>query len=158
MTSSQNIRNLLDSLSDHERTLHGDTWSKVAGIHMAGNVLNMLKLDKQAALVRRLVRKTQDGTVGKVDDMPDEEDTEVRIGDETHLHLPQQKDGGGLSGTTKLALSALLGGAVASMPMWGPVVLGMFGGDEQQEQPAEPQPGVNLEGGGLELEIVRPDV
>lgn len=63
-------------------------------IHQLSDVLNVMRMDKQNALVRRLVKKQQDGTLGQPttesggedaegsDDMA--EDDKVNFGDTTH--------------------------------------------------------------------------
>jgi len=57
--------------------------------------LMMDKIQKEGALVRRLVRKTQNGTVGQATDEPeDAEEADpvgVMIGNEIHYHGPQPK-------------------------------------------------------------------
>lgn len=58
-------------------------------INQLHEVLGTLRLEKQNALVRRLVRKTQDGTIGKVnagDDPVNEEDENVSFGDTTNTY------------------------------------------------------------------------
>lgn len=143
----------LDAVTEHPRTLHGDTWSKLSGMHIAGNVLSMLKLDKQASLVRRLVRKTQDGTVGQKDDnMPEEDDTQVRVGDETHIHLPSQdaaKKPSALSKLLPLVLSGVLAGTGVTAPVWLPTLINWL--TPPATQPVDP----SLDPGGVTIEPIR---
>ena len=56
---------------------------QLLGVHTLASTFDVLRLDKQAALVRRLVQKQQDGTIGQPSegDMPEEDDTHVVIGD-----------------------------------------------------------------------------
>lgn len=52
------------------------------GIHTATDAAILAGLVEQGKLVRRLVRKTQDGTIGKESGtMPEEEDTSINVGD-----------------------------------------------------------------------------
>lgn len=57
------------------------------GLYQMGRVFDTLRLDRQNKLVRRLVRKHQDGTLGEDSDVSDnedeEDDTQVIIGDVT---------------------------------------------------------------------------
>ena len=58
---------------------------RAVGIRQAERCLDMSRLEREARLVRRLVRKTQDGTLNKETDEPEdtEEDDRVHIGDIT---------------------------------------------------------------------------
>lgn len=72
------------------------------------------KRNKQNALVQRLVRKTQDALLGGKDDVSEEDDMGVRVGDEIHYHNTQPSQAkAGLSplATAALAASMGLGGA-----------------------------------------------
>jgi hypothetical protein len=63
-----------------------------AQIEQLSNVMNLMRLDKQNALVRRLVKKQQDGTLGQPDQAGDgeeggddvAEDDKVNFGDTVH--------------------------------------------------------------------------
>jgi len=62
-----------------------------AGVHTATDAATLVGLVEQGKLVRRLVRKTQDGTVGKESGpMPEDEDgTNINVGD-TIINYGQQ--------------------------------------------------------------------
>lgn len=128
-----------------------------AQLRMAGEAFMLDKVARGQQARERTERFAATGKLGDMVGSP-EDDMGFKIGD---THVYQQAPQSGMSGTAKLALSALLGGAVASAPVWGPVVLGMLGSDDQPAavQPTEPATPVNpsLEGGGLSIEIVRPN-
>ena len=59
-----------------------------AGVRLGHEAVMLEKIQQEAALTRRLVRKTQDGTLGKASDEPEdaEADMGVAIGNEVHYH------------------------------------------------------------------------
>lgn len=57
-------------------------------IHNLAEVMDVVRLERQNALNRRLVRKTQDGTVGQAGDDMLEEDMNVNVGDQIYYGVP----------------------------------------------------------------------
>jgi hypothetical protein len=97
--------------------------TKLAG--EAGTLNGMLL---QGNLVRRLVRKTQNGTIGQQTTEPEdkaEDDMGVRVGDEINYHLHQQQPAaaaaatptGGLSSFARAAALVAMGAGAGGAPL-----------------------------------------
>lgn len=111
-------------------SLHTRVWNDVAGIRHLNELRMLDKLRKQDSLVRRLVRKTQDGTLGTATDDQEPEEM-LQVGDNLIMQQPAQGLGkwaqaaaiaaglvaaGGLGGlATKLLLDAPAAVAPASV-------------------------------------------
>jgi hypothetical protein len=94
------------------------------GIKLGHQAAALDGIAKQGRLVRRLVRKTQDGTLGQAtsepEDLPEDDDMGVRVGDEInyHLHQPQSAPAsGGLASAARTALLVGLGAAAGAGPL-----------------------------------------
>lgn len=60
-----------------DKGLHRQTWERQIGVRLIDDLMHMDKLRQQAQLVRRLVRKTQNGTVGQDTDEPEDNDDDM---------------------------------------------------------------------------------
>lgn len=94
-----------------------------ARVDTLADTLSVMRMDAQNRLVRRLVRKTQDGTVGSATEEPEdtgEEDMNVNVGD-TYITNTQPAPAGGVNTQPSGAASGL--GRIA-----GPLLLtGLLG-------------------------------
>ena len=100
----------------HERLKRG--WGNVMLAHEAAS---LDRLQKQAALVNRLVRKTQNGTLGRPTvEAEDAEGDEmgVRIGDETHFYAAPPNHAPRAIGWALAAATALLTGGAGLVTGW----------------------------------------
>ena len=89
----------------------------------------MAKLAKQSLLVNRLVRKTQNGTLGEQTSEPeDHEDVEVIGGDKRETHHHHSKGGGGLSLGQIAGIAALTLGTGGIGAVGIPWLAGKLGG------------------------------
>ncbi len=75
------------------------------GIRQAERVADFQRIMRQNALVRRLVRKTQDGTLGRRTDDPIDDDM-IQVGDNNITVYNDQKPGGKAGTLAKWALIA----------------------------------------------------
>jgi len=76
---------------------------QLLGVHTLASTFDVLRMDKQAASVRRLVKKQQDGTLGQPDEdgMAETDDTNVTIGDTYTFHgAAEQAAAGPITPTT----------------------------------------------------------
>jgi hypothetical protein len=93
---------------------------------------------QEARLVRRLVRKTQDGTLGRPTSEPEdgaeaeEDDVGVRIGDEIHYHASPAAAGQSGAIRPAMKIAAVIAGLLGSAGLG--LGLGALG------RPAEPSP------------------
>lgn len=85
----QSAPNPIDDMPEAYRR---QMWRRIAGVRMLNTLMDMDRLQEQARLVRRLVRKTQDGTLGKPDSDADQSEAEdmgaYQVGDNIHYHYP----------------------------------------------------------------------
>lgn len=115
------------------------------GIGSLTDLFSVLRMEKQNALNRRLVRKTQDGTLGNPgpDNEGDEDDmgTVANVGDQYiynyqqpgNAPAPASSGGSGLKTAAIAGLSALTAGGLATMlPYLLPLLL------FPKEEPAQP--------------------
>lgn len=75
------------------------------------DVLDVLRFDRQNSLVRRLVRKHQDGTVGIPDESEDDDYESINFGEQKITNVHNKSDGMGtaLKIVATLALGVVLG-------------------------------------------------
>lgn len=107
---------------------------RVIGLRIAGDAAQVEKLRAQDALVRRLVRKTQDGTLGKAEGggAEDEAMGNIRVGDD--YFLAPTSGGAGQSGVSGAANPGPL--AAGGLPKWLAPLLLLAGGGAGAAIPA----------------------
>ena len=95
-------------------------------------------LDRQRRMVERLVKKTQDGTLGTpTDDTPEAEEMRVEVGDKTENHYYGTKADGATSDTRDVAdksrkapmKSGVLGPLALAAALVIGLLVGVWGGD-----------------------------
>jgi len=130
-----------------------------ANTRLAHEGLALERMQRQGALVERLVRKTQDGTLGQSTDEPEDEVDEmgVAIGNEIHYHYgPSESPAPSPQAPTpsKLATAAKLAAIMAgcgSVPLAGVGLHSLLSGPD--EPPAVQEAAApDLSGYGVQVE------
>lgn len=119
--------------------LHDETWRKLIGTRIATELIQQAKLHRQSRLNERLVRKTQDGTLGHATSEPEdgEEEMHVQVGDNVYQSPPSA----GAKGAIK---TALIGAALTAAGVGWLVPFGMQLLDQPKPDApavANPEPG-----------------
>lgn len=132
----------------------GETIRKRSRVGTLADLFSVLRMDKQNALVRRLVRKQQDGTIGQPEGnaMPDEEDDtpDINLGEiYNYINAPEgpkdttpggvntqppQANGTLAKAILPIALSTLIGGGL------GGLGVGLISGAFSRTPTAAPAP------------------
>lgn len=96
-----------------------NTKQKIAQNHfllrLADEGSQVERMNKQASLVRRLVRKLQDGTLGTKTAEPEDDEMSVSVGNETNETVNITHQGGGLLPKLLTGAALLVGGAGAGI-------------------------------------------